>query len=131
MARFEPFVFVTKYRGKPTLRVTYTDDTTKNYPLTRAGCLQAGSDIYKSGAESWMNSSSVDHPQETKPRCRLDIREIMGEAFNAALAEQMRPQKELVEMILKHCEREEFQKTLTPKQQALFKVICEKTRKGE
>jgi hypothetical protein len=131
-----PYVFVTMYRKLPTLRVSYRegsklDGKTKNYPLTAAGCRQAGRDIFKSGAETWMNSSSVDFPQEVKKGCRLDVRELMSEGFTKALEEHSRPQKELVGMILTHCEKPDFQKTLTPKQQALFKVIAEKTRKGE
>ncbi len=131
MARHEPYVLVTLYRKQPTLRVMFQDGNTSNYPLTRDGCEQAARDIHKTGAESWMCSSSVDFPQETKPRCRLDIHDIMGKEFQKQVEEFARPQKELVGMILTHCEKPEFQNTLTPKQQALFAIIAEKTRKGE
>ena len=130
MARSQPYVFVTIYRKKPTLRVIHSDDLTLNYPLTKAGCQKAAQDIHSAGAESWMCSSSVDFPQEVKPRCRLDIHDIMGKEFQKLVEEQARPQKELVAMILKHCAKPEFQNTLTPKQQALFGVIVENTRKG-
>ena len=132
-----PFVFVTMYRKQPTLRVSYREGSgklagkTKNYPLTAAGCRQAGHDIFKSGAEDWMNSSSVDFPQEVKKGCRLDVRELMSEGFAKALEEHGRPQKELVALILAWCSKPDFQKTLTPKQQSLFAVIKERTLKGE
>lgn len=129
----DPYVSVTKYKGKPVVEVRIGENRLR-YPLTADGCRAAGRDIYKGfngQVESWMNSSSVDFPQEVKKGCRLDVRELMAEGFRAALDEQMKPQRELVAMILAHCEKDDFQKTLTPKQQALFKVIAEKTRKGE
>jgi hypothetical protein len=126
----DPFVSVTKHKGEPVVQVRIRDKH-RHYPLTAKGCRQAGHDLYHAGAESWMNSSSVDFPQEVKKGCRLDVRELMGEGFQAALTEYQRPQKELVEMMLAHCEEDEFQQKLTAPQKALFKKIAEKTRRGD
>ena len=126
----DPYVSVTKHTGEPVVQVRLGDKH-RRYPLTAKGCLQAGHDLYHAGAEHWMNSSSVDFPQEVKKGCRLDVRELMSEGFQKALEEFQRPQKELVEKILKHCEQEAFQNTLNPKEQELFKKIAEKTRRGE
>jgi hypothetical protein len=124
------FVSVTKHKGEPVVQVRLGDKH-KHYPLTAKGCRQAGAEIYATGAESWTNSSSVDFPQEVKRGCRLDVRELMDEGFQKALEEYQRPQKELVNMILTHCELPEFQNTLTKEQKKLFAKIADKTRRGE
>jgi len=131
----EPYVQVRMHRGKPVVAVSLGDEDgdtkTKRYPLTKAGCLKAGADIYMLGVAHWMCSSSVDFPQEVKKGCRLDVRELMSEGFTKALEEFDKPRKVVVAKILAWCAKKDFQATLTPKEQVLFAIMKEKTEKDE
>lgn len=126
----EPFVSVERHDGVACIKVRIGDKH-RRYVLTKAGCLQAGRELHAAGAESWMNSSSVDFPQEVKRGFKWDVRELMDEGFRAALEEFDRPRKELVDLIMAHCSKADFQRTLTPKQQALFGILKDKVKKGE
>ena len=123
----EAFVFTTIYRKQPKLRVSYRDGTTKSYPLTELGCTLAGIDLFKNGVESWTNSSTVDFPECCE--CTFDIRKLMEDGYNAAFEEFQKPQKELIALIMKWCQKKDFQQTLTGKQQELFKVLARKIKK--
>lgn len=126
----EPFVTVTKVLGKPVVQVRIGTEIV-NYPLTRVGCLNAGRAIQASGAESWQNSSSVDFPQEVKPGCRLDVREIMSEGFQAAFNKVDRPRKTLLTKLFALGAGEAFQATLTPEEAEVFKFLKERHDQGE
>lgn len=130
----EPYVRIEMHKGKAVVCVMTGDEDgethKKRYPLTKAGCLEAGAAIYAMGAESWMCSSSVDFPQEAKPGFRLDVRELMSEGFRKALEEFDRPRKELVGKIMEWCSKKDFQATLTPKEQVLFDVMKKKVANG-
>ncbi len=89
----------------------------QQFLLTVAGCKKAGCFIFSTGAEDWLNSSSVDHQ-------KLDVRELMGEGFRLALEEAQAPRKAMIAKILAHCERKEFQTTLTKQEQAIFQEIA-------
>ena len=101
----EPFVSVTKYKGLAVVQVRIGTNHLR-YPLTKAGCLQAGRDIhtgFKGRVDSWMNSSSVDFPQEVKRGFRWDVRELMAEGFREMMEKAEAPRKSLVKKIMAWC----------------------------
>lgn len=130
----EPYIQVRMHGKTPVITVSTGNEDgktkTKRYPLTKAGCLQAGADIYATGAEGWMCSSSVDFPQEVKKGCRLDVRELMSEGFRKALEEFDRPRKALVNKIMDFCYTSSEWMKWTPKEQELFFVLREKVKMG-
>lgn len=98
----DPFVSVEKHKGEAVIKVRIGDKAYR-YPLTKAGCLQAGREIYTrfdGEVESWMNSSSVDFPQEVKKGFRWDVREVMAEGFREELTKAEAPRKRVVAKIM-------------------------------
>lgn len=78
-----PFVSVEKYQGKAVVRVRIAGRS-KRYPLTKAGCLEAGHAMFKAGVTVWVNSSSVDFPREAKPWFKHDVRTLLRDGLLTA-----------------------------------------------
>lgn len=79
------YVSVTLHDGSPVVSVDGRGGNIKYFPLTKRGCRAAGAWLFAEKQESWMNSSSVDFPQEVKKGFRHDVRELMEEGFTASL----------------------------------------------
>lgn len=57
------------------------EDLKKVYPCTRENLLKLGGELYDLDVESWICSSSVDHPDEYGVTEDLDIRGILEEGY--------------------------------------------------
>lgn len=68
---------IVKYDGRDS--ETRTSTKTKRFPGTEDGCRDAGAFIAELGCSEWMNSSSVDFPDEYGLPETLDIRELMSD----------------------------------------------------
>lgn len=79
------FVSVTRHEGQAVVKVDGRGGNIAYFPLTVRGCREAGAWLYAEKQESWMNSSSVDFPQEVKKHFRHDVRELMEEGFTACV----------------------------------------------
>ena len=79
------FVSVCKYLDRPHVKVDGRGGNVMYFPLTIKGCKAAGAWLYAEKQESWMNSSSVDFPEEVKKGFRHDVRELMAEGYRACL----------------------------------------------
>lgn len=96
-----PYVSVTRNETQAVLRVRANE--THDYPLTKNGCLQAGRDLFNSGAESWLCSSSVDFPEEVKKSFKHDIRELLDQGFQEEQEKIYAPRKSLIKKMLDFC----------------------------
>ena len=123
-------VSVEKHDDKPCVKVKCGDNACQRYPLTKKGCLQAGRDLFAEGQESWMNSSSVDFPQEVKPGCKLDVRELMSEGYRQAADEADAPRKRLLAKVLAFClKSDEFMFSLDPDEFRAFSIAEKASKK--
>jgi hypothetical protein len=122
----DPYVSVTKYKGKAVVDVRIGQNHLR-YPLTKAGCLAAGRDIFKGfngEVDSWMNSSSVDFPQEVKPGFKWDVRELMSQGFQEELDKAEAPRKSLVKKIMALVLKDEqFLMALPPEEFKAWEVL--------
>ncbi len=124
----DPFVTVTLNRKQPVVKVRIGEKE-RFYPLTAAGCRQAGKELFEAGAESWMCSSSVDFPQELKKGCRLDVRELMNQGFRQAYEKREAPRKAMTDKMLAYCQCPDFQAKLTIEEKQAFVKLVERVRK--
>jgi len=115
----EPFVSVEKYDGVACVRVRIGEKF-RRYVLTKAGCIQAGRELFHAGAESWMNSSSVDFPQEVKRGFKWDVHELMDQGFREEMEKADAPRKSMIAKMVAFCAKsDEFLTSLT---EAEFKL---------
>ena len=89
------YVSVVKVKNVPTIKIEGEGATT-NFPLNKRGGRAAGRFLFLKQQESWMCSSTVDHPKEVHPDFRHDLRELMEEGWHAAKAE-VTPSTEVVQ----------------------------------
>lgn len=121
----EPFVSVDKVKGVAVVKVRIGDKH-RHYPLTKVGCRTAGKELFEAGAESWMNSSSVDFPHEVKRGFRHDVHELMTEGFRTAMAIEEAPRKSMVAKMMTWCASDDFQATLTEVEQTAFVALVKR-----
>jgi len=127
----DPYVSLEMHDGMAVIKVAVGKNALR-FPLTKAGCLAAGRDIFKMDAPHFMCSSSVDFPQLIKPRCRLDVRELMSEGFTKAMDEAERPRKKLISKIVTFCNMSAvFMSKLTDEEKALFDVLYSTNHIGD
>ncbi len=101
----DPFVSITRREGKAVVQVRVGAEGA-HFPLTQAGCLAAGRHIYKlfdGKVDHWLNSSSVDFPQEYRPGCRLDVRGLMSEGFEQERTDVNAPRETFIQKMVAFC----------------------------
>lgn len=126
----EPFVRIEKHKGDVVILVEYTNRK-KRYPLTQRGCIQAGEELFKSGAESWMNSSSVDFPRQFKKWFAGDVRELMALGFQAQMDKEEAPRKSLVAKMMGRCGKQDFQSLLTTEEKEMFVELANRIEENQ
>lgn len=125
------FVSVGKHKGEPVVTVRYGDRSQKHYPLTAAGCRQAGAELHAAGVEDWMHSSSVNWPNEVKPTFRGDVSEYMGQGFRAAMKKEEEPRKRLVAKMMAAAALPAFQATLTDDEKDAYVKLAKRIADGD
>jgi len=127
----EYYVSVEKRMKEAVLRVRDDGNRIRRYPLTKAGCLQAGRDLFADGVENWMNSSSVDFPQEVKPGFKHDVRELMTQGFQEEQAKADAPRKSMINKVMEFVRgSQDFLKGLTPEEFKAFYDMDERIKAG-
>ena len=76
-------VGILKKGNKAMITVSCRGKIVKSKTLTKANCQEVGRFLHDLGIESWLYSSSCDFPQEFKPRCRLDVRKLVGDGWTS------------------------------------------------
>jgi hypothetical protein len=96
----------------------------RKFPLNKTGCKQAGKELFLSGAESWLYSSSVDFAQEYGYRGNYCLRYLIEAGHQKELEKAEAPRQSVLEKMVKWCSETDFCGELSGKEEVdAFKKI--------
>lgn len=119
-----PYLSVKERKSKPILEVCF-DNCLLDFPLTKKGCIQAGRYLWSINTERWQYASSVDFPQTVKPRCKLDIRELIDQGFNQEKTKSEAAHKSVTRKIIDLAAKDDqFLMALSADEYTAWEKIC-------
>ena len=122
-----PYISITTVKRKHRLLVDFRKHK-KTYPLTEAGLLEAGKDLYEFGCPQWLYSSCCDFPEEYG--CDLDIRVIVEKGCQDRFNEVDKPRRTMLKKVLAVCGKRDFQLTLTPEEKVALKELQKRIKEN-